>query len=44
MIKFMMTGNGFFDPYSSYFSFSVTCGDLADNEARFLDRSAHSFI
>lgn len=40
----MMTGNGFFDPYSSYFSFQVTCSDLATNEVRFLDRSAHSFI
>lgn len=44
MIKFLLSGNGFLDPYSTYFQFSVSCDDLAPGEARFLDRSAHSFI
>lgn len=44
VIKFMLQGNGFFDPYSAYLKFTVECNDLADDEARFVDRSAHSFI
>jgi len=44
MVKFLLTGNGFFDPYSSYFKFDVEVTDTAAGEMRFLDRSAHSFI
>ena len=44
LIKFLLSGNGFLDPYSTYFQFTVTVDDLGANEIRFLDRSAHSFI
>ena len=44
MIKFLLSGNGFLDPYSTYFQFTVETTDLAANEMRFVDRSAHSFI
>lgn len=44
MIKFLLSGNGFLDPYSTYFQFKVTIPSLAQDEIRFLDRSAHSFI
>ena len=44
MIKFLMSGNGFLDPYSTYFQFTVEATDLGKNEVRFLDRSAHSFF
>ena len=44
MIKFLLTGNGFLDPYSTFMSFTVECEELAYNEIRWVDRSAHSFI
>jgi len=44
MIKFMLTGQGFFDPYSAYFKFTVETPNLLEGEVRTLDRSAHSFI
>ena len=54
MIKFLLSGNGCLDPYSTYFQFIVQVDDLvltrnADNtkdigEVRWLDRSAHSFF
>jgi hypothetical protein len=43
MVKFLLSGNGFLDPYSTYFQFRVTV-PVNQNEIRFLDRSAHSFI
>ena len=43
MIKFMLSGNGFIDPYSTYFRFTVEV-PLAAGEVKKLDRSAHSFI
>lgn len=33
MVKFLLTGNGFFDPYSSYFSFTVECDNFKANGA-----------
>ena len=45
MIKFLLSGQGFFDPYSAYFKFTVEVkDDLGAGEVRTLDRSAHSFI
>ena len=49
LVKFLLSGNGFLDPYSTYFSFTVTVptegqGALTEGEVRFLDRSAHSFF
>jgi len=45
MAKFLLSGGGFLDPYSTYLSFTVTCEALAvTGEVRTLDRSAHSFI
>jgi hypothetical protein len=46
MIKFLLSGNGFLDPYSTYFNFTVEVpfGAGQKDEIRFLDRSAHSFI
>jgi hypothetical protein len=44
MLKLMISGNGFYDPYSSFFKFTVTCDDLEPGECRYLDRSAHSFF
>jgi hypothetical protein len=44
MVKFLLSGNGFLDPYSTYFEFSVDCTDLPQGHARWVDRSAHSFI
>lgn len=44
VVKFMLSGNGFLDPYSTYLRFDVSCPDLQAGEVRFLDRSAHSFI
>ena len=43
MVKFLLSGNGFLDPYSTYFDFTVSA-DLTQNEIKWLDRSAHSFI
>lgn len=43
-VKFLLQGGGFLDPMSTYLRFTVTVDDLADNEIRFVDRSAHSFI
>ena len=28
MIKFLLSGNGFLDPYSTYFQFTVECTDM----------------
>ena len=45
LIKFLLTGNGFLDPYSTSFRFTVEVPFVeGSNEIRFLDRSAHSFI
>ncbi len=44
MIKFLLSGNGCIDPYSTYFQFVVEIDDLKTGELRWLDRSAHSFI
>lgn len=44
MVKFLLSGNGFLDPYSTYLQFTVETPDLRDSEVRWLDRSAHSFI
>ena len=43
MIKFMLSGNGFIDPYSTYFRFTVEV-PVGPGEVKKLDRSAHSFI
>jgi starvation-inducible outer membrane lipoprotein len=43
MVKFLLSGNGFLDPYSTYLQFTVET-TLAANEVKTLDRSAHSFI
>jgi hypothetical protein len=43
MIKFLLSGNGFLDPYSTYFQFKVEV-PCAAGEIKFLDRSAHSFF
>lgn len=44
VVKFLLTGNGFMDPYSTYLKFEVECTDLLEDEIRTVDRSAHSFI
>jgi hypothetical protein len=46
MIKFLLSGNGFLDPYSTYFNFTIDVPFVAGqyDEIRFVDRSAHSFI
>lgn len=44
VVKFFLTGNGFMDPYSTFFSFDVSCPSMGAEEIRTLDRSAHSFI
>lgn len=44
MIKFMLTGRGFFDPYSAYFKFTVNVPFNNVGNTKTLDRSAHSFI
>ena len=51
MIKFLLSGNGFLDPYSTYLQFTVEV-DLAaseddkvdSGEVKTLDRSSHSFL
>jgi len=45
IVKFLLVGNGFMDPYSTYLQFEVTTDiNPVSNEIRFIDRSAHSFI
>ncbi len=46
MVKFLISGNGFLDPYSTYFQFAVNCAfnEEQEEELRFLDRSSHSFF
>jgi hypothetical protein len=44
IIKFMVSGLGFLDPYSTYLRFKVQVNDLGNGEFRTIDRSAHSFI
>ena len=45
IVKFLLVGNGFMDPYSTYLQFKVKCDfPVGSNEVRFIDRSAHSFI
>ena len=44
MVKFLLSGNGFLDPYSTYFQFTVEVDGLAAGEVRTLDRSGHSFF
>lgn len=54
VIRFMLQGNGFFDPYSAYIKVTVKCAmedmslnseaDVGKFVGRFLDRSAHSLI
>lgn len=43
MVKFLLSGNGFLDPYSTYFDFKVEV-PVGMNEIKWVDRSAHSFI
>jgi hypothetical protein len=45
LVKFYLTGNGFYDPFSAYIRLTVST-PVIDQAAEFktLDRSAHSFI
>lgn len=44
IIKFMVSGLGFLDPYSTFLQFDIEVPGLAAGEIRTLDRSAHSFV
>lgn len=44
MVKFLISGNGFLDPYSTYLQFKVNIPTLLPGEVKWVDRSAHSFI
>jgi hypothetical protein len=53
-VKFLLSGHGLLDPYSTFLKFTVKCdiplpakggtNGAQYREFRFLDRSAHSFI
>lgn len=50
IVRFMLLGNGFYDPYSAYIKIEVTTdyASMTPSDGnycgRFLDRSAHSII
>lgn len=43
VIRFMISNDGYYDPYSAFLRILVECTPTGD-EIRWLDRSAHSFI
>lgn len=47
IIKFIMQGNGFYDPFSAYIRMTVSVDPntlVNTDEIRYVDRSAHSFF
>jgi hypothetical protein len=53
IVRFMLQGNGFYDPYSAYIRIQIDVSDIPDPTGvgresnfagKFLDRSAHSLF